>query len=95
MFERLGFHYFSDTLHYRQYDLETWLPVLASLGAKWLTLPSANQRAIPENFIRTLVQWGIQPVVHFSGLPLSQGAQAAGEVRLIAQAYAAWGVRYV
>lgn len=95
MFERLGFHYFSDTLHYRQYDMETWLPVLASLGAKWLTLPAANQRAIPESFIRSLIQWGIQPVVHFSDLPLSQGALAAGDVRLIAQAYASWGVRYV
>src|SRR5574340_797115 len=45
---RLGFHYFPDTLHYTERDLQQWLPVLLDLGASWLVIRSDATRAIPE-----------------------------------------------
>ena len=35
---RIGFHYFPDTLHYRDVDVNTWLPELQALAASWLTV---------------------------------------------------------
>ena len=49
---RLGFHYFPDSLHYRELDMATWLPELQALGAGWLIIRSELDRAIPENFLR-------------------------------------------
>jgi len=53
---RLGFHYFPDTLHYRELDLQAWLPEILGMGASWLTLIAPKDRAIPEDFIRTLIR---------------------------------------
>src|SRR5262245_59292929 len=52
---RLGLHYFPDTLHYREADLQTWLPELQALGVSWLVLQSEQDRAIPEYFLRGLM----------------------------------------
>ena len=90
---RFGLHYFPDHLHYRQADLNTWLPQLKSLGAGWLTVLSAPERAIPEFFLRTLLQEGIQPVVHFN-LPMHSNINQK-EIHLILEQYARWGVRFV
>lgn len=62
---QLGFHYFPDTLHYRQSDLETWAPELQRMGASWLTLLAPAGRFIPEFFLQGLLQAGIQPLLHF------------------------------
>ena len=90
---RIGFHYFPDTLHYRQSDLATWLPVLQALGASWLTLVAPANRAIPEFFLYALLSHGIEPILHFQ-LPLDIHPTPQ-ELRPIFQAYARWGVRYV
>jgi hypothetical protein len=90
---RFGLHYFPDQVHYRQADLNTWLPQIKSLGAGWLTLLSAPDRAIPEFFLRTLLQEGIQPIVHFN-LPMQYGTNQK-EIQLILEQYARWGVRFV
>jgi hypothetical protein len=90
---RLGFHYYPDTLHYRENDLNAWLPELHALGATWLTLVAPHDRAIPELFIRGLVTSGIEPVLHFH-LPLEQHTQV-NDLRLLFQTYARWGVHYV
>lgn len=89
---RLGFHYFPDTLHYRDDDLETWLPQLQSVGASWLTIIAPTARAVPENFIRTIISAGIEPVLHFH-LPLDR-LPAVSDLRLLFETYARWGVRY-
>ena len=52
---RLGFHYFPDTLHYQNSDLNKWLPILQELGASWITLIAPIQRAIPESFLKGLI----------------------------------------
>lgn len=90
---RLGFHYFPDTVHYRDSDLSTWLPELRSLGASWITLVTPNDRAIPESFLRGLISAGIEPILHFH-LPLDQSTQIS-DMRLLFQTYARWGVHYV
>ena len=90
---RLGFHYFPDTLHYRQIDLETWLPELHLLGAKWLVLLAPLERAIPEPFVKGLLQAGVQPVLHFD-LPLHSPIDLEG-LRILFRVYAEWGVRHV
>ncbi len=89
---RLGLHYFPDLLHYRQHDLETWLPQLTRMGIGWLTLMSPSERAIPEAFIKGLLSAGIQPLLHF---PLAAHSfPPVDEFRLLFSNYARWGVQY-
>jgi len=90
---RLGFHYFTDTEHYRQYDLKIWLPRLQGLGASWLVLKAPEQRAIPEDFISALLTNHIQPVLHFHLQPGS--FLAVSDLPLLFKTYRRWGVRYV
>jgi hypothetical protein len=90
---RLGFHYFPDTLHYREIDLADWLPELTALGASWLTLIAPSERAIPESFIRGLLDAHIEPVLHFP-MPLHRPSSIA-DLRLLYESYARWGARYV
>lgn len=90
---RLGFHYFSDTLHYRESDLHAWLPELQSLGAGWLVLTTPFDRAIPELFIRGLFNGGIQPILHFNySIP---SLQKNKDLPTLLSTYAKWGVKYV
>jgi len=90
---RLGFHYFPDTDHFRESDLNLWLPKLKALGAGWLTLLAPVNRAIPENFISRLLESGIEPVLHFD-LPIEAPIQP-DSLTLILNSYAKWGIRYV
>ncbi|MBN1264427.1 MAG: hypothetical protein JXA25_02965 [Anaerolineales bacterium] len=88
---QLGYHYYPDDLHYSQADLATWLPILRSLGARWLTLTSSAHRAIPEHFLKSLIDAGITPVVR---LPVRIGTLVEGYSDLLSL-YARWGVQYV
>ena len=90
---RLGFHYFPDTQHYRQHDLEIWLPRLKSLGANWLALNAPTNYAIPEPFINGLIKEGVQPVLQFHLQPGSFPRTA--DLPLMFKSYRRWGVRYV
>ena len=90
---RLGFHYYPDTLHYSQRDLQTWLPVLQRLNASWLVLLAPMDRAIPEAFLRALIAAQIQPILHFH-LPLEKSVDLAG-LQLLFRSYASWGAKYV
>ncbi|RPI35049.1 MAG: hypothetical protein EHM70_00905 [Chloroflexota bacterium] len=89
---RIGFHYFPDTQHYRESDLNTWLPKLTNLGASWLTLVAPPDHAIPEPFLRGLIDAGIEPVLHFC-LPVDDPSYPA-DIKLLLDTYARWGVRY-
>ncbi len=89
---RIGMHYYPDSLHYRERDLLIWLPALKALGASWLTLLAPADRAIPEPFLRGLLDAGIQPVLHFQ-LPLTS-QDSESPLDLLFDVYANWGVRY-
>jgi hypothetical protein len=90
---RIGFHYFADSLHYREQDLSTWLPELKALGAQWLTLVASADRAIPEGFIRGLIDHQIEPVLHFH-LPLDRSPNVE-DLSLLFTIYANWGIHYI
>lgn len=90
---KLGFRYFPDSLHYRDTDLQTWLPALQALGARLVVLSAPEDRAIPEGFVRGLAAGGIEPVVQFR-LPLAEPVDHHG-LAVLLQAYASWGVTYV
>ena len=90
---KIGFHYFQDTAHYTNKDLNTWLPELVKLNASWLVLLSDSSRAIPEQFIHGLKTANITPIVHFYfRLP---DAPSPADMRAIFEAYAHWGVKHV
>ncbi|MBK5108699.1 MAG: hypothetical protein JJE12_11230 [Anaerolineales bacterium] len=90
---RIGFHYFPDTDHYRESDLYTWLPELKNLEASWLVLNAPADRAIPEFFINGLIENGIEPILHFH-LPLEH-LPPLDDLNLLFKNYARWGVNYV
>jgi hypothetical protein len=90
---RLGFHYFQDTLHYTDRDLQTWLPLLEKIGVGWLILRSETSRAIPESFLSALVNKGIQPLIQFN-LSLANSPEINNITDLI-EAYTRWGVKYI
>ena len=90
---RIGFHYFPDTDHYRERDLYTWLPELKTLGASWLVLNAPADRAIPEFFINGLIENGIEPILHFH-LPLKH-LPPLDDLNLLFKNYVRWGVNYV
>jgi hypothetical protein len=90
---RYGFYYYPDTNHYRENDIHVWIPEIQALGASWLTVLAPQDRAIPETFIRPVIEAGIQPIIH---LPLStHGSGMANELRILFEAYAHWGVKYI
>jgi hypothetical protein len=91
-FPQLGFHYYPDNQHYTDQDLSTWLPILSSLGANWLTIRGSARRAIPENFITGLIEAGIEPIIH---IPNPVRKLDESYLRPILESYARWGARFV
>ena len=90
---RVGFHYYPDTVHFRDQDLSVWLPVLKSLNCSWLYLQAPTDRAIPESFITTLINNSIMPILQFGINPAYPPTQ--NEFNLFLESYAKWGVKYV
>jgi hypothetical protein len=90
--DRIGFHYFPDDQHFTQSDLETWLPILQSLNARWLVVRAGLDRAVPESFLRGLLGAGIQPIVRVAA---KVSRLPEPELAPILQSYASWGVRHV
>jgi hypothetical protein len=89
---RLGFYYYPDDRHYTQSDLDTWLPILSSLGAQWLTMLASQDRAIPENFVSGLIEAGITPIIH---IPAKVGRITLEKINPILNSYQRWGVQHV
>ncbi len=92
---RFGFHYFPDSHHYRESDLDAWLPELRALGATWLTMVAPHDRAVPENFLRRVISAGIEPVLHFHLPPATwRGNHLVHDLGLLFKSYGQWGVHY-
>lgn len=90
---RVGFHYFQDSDHYRQEDLECWVKKIKDVGAAWMVLKGEVKQAIPEEFISGLIKERIEPIIHFA-LDLSNPTPAEGLDSLLS-AYAKWGVKKI
>ncbi|MEX2144248.1 MAG: hypothetical protein WD740_06610 [Anaerolineales bacterium] len=91
--KRLGMHYFEDSDHYSQADLDLWLPVLKKLGVNWTVLQAPVDRAIPQEFIEVLVASQIQPIIHLNISLVTESS--VDEFAPMFRAYASWGVRHV
>ncbi len=89
----IGFHYFPDDTHYRTADLHAWLPELQALGARWLTLVGSLTRAVPETFVKGLLDAGIEPIIHLPVVPIRPIAPA--DLETLFKSYGRWGVKYV
>ena len=89
--KRIGFHYYPDTLHYRYQDLKNWLPELKAMQTSWLLLIAPPDRAIPEPFLRGLIQNKIEPVLHFTETPEKLGSLQ--NLELLIRAYSRWGIK--
>lgn len=89
---RIGYYYRPDSQHYRAKDLERWLPVMLDMGAGWTVLRASLEKRVPDFFIRTLIDHGMQPIVHIPepAEPINVRA-ISGDL----QAYAELGVKYV
>lgn len=89
---QLGYHYFPDDRHYTASDLNCWLPIMKDLGAQWVTLQGRTSHAIPERFVRSLIDSGIKPILH---LPADVDSIDLRDVTPLLQSYANWGVHHV
>lgn len=90
---RIGTNYFPDTLHYREEDIQKWVPEIRELGFSWLILVTPEYRAIPENFIRSLIKSSITPILHFSNTQIP--FEKISTFELLMDNYAKWGVKHV
>ena len=86
---QIGFYYFPDDLHYTQADLRAWLPILKQLRANWVTLQAGHDRAIPEEFLRSLIEARIQPIIH---IPARVGEINPPALHPVLASYRDWGV---
>lgn len=90
---RLGFHYFPDSLHYQNSDLQTWLPKLQQHSASWLVLQTPVTRALPEKFIIALKQAAIEPILIFDYSP--EDMPESRDFEVLFNVYARWGVKNI
>ncbi|MGD8813532.1 MAG: hypothetical protein PVI78_03555 [Anaerolineales bacterium] len=90
--KRLGYYYYPDDRHFSQNDLETWLPILRSLDAKWLTLQGDPRRPIPESFLCQLLKTGIEPIIH---IPCDISDVNLLDLDPLFRSYNQLGIRYV
>ncbi|HEY70232.1 MAG TPA: hypothetical protein G4O08_06585 [Anaerolineae bacterium] len=90
--QRLGYHYYPDDCHFSQDDLGIWLPILRSLDAQWVTLQSDAKRPIPAFFLRSLLEAGIEPIVH---IPCDVADANLSDLDPLLQIYSRCGIRYV
>ena len=89
---RLGFHYFPDCMHYTEKDIHRWLPALKEISAQWLVIQSPINRAIPEEFIRSFSESGIDLVIDFNA---SLSAELDWhDLELLMAFYGKWGAKY-
>lgn len=89
---RLGFYYFPDCLHYAEKDVQRWLPVLKDINAQWLVIQSPVNRAVPEEFIRSISVSSINLVIDFSS-PLSDSTDWH-DLELLVTFYGKCGAKY-
>jgi hypothetical protein len=88
----LGIHYYPDDRHFRSSDLDLWIPELQSMDLRWLILSGSLSRAVPEGFLKRLVDSGIEPVLLLDREPIRPPASV---VHSIFRSYHRAGVRFI
>ena len=90
---RVGIHYFPDVFHFKQSDLQTWLPMISSINASWMTLHAPASYAIPEFFINALKSNHIEPILQLQGM--TNHLASIEDLKLLLNSYSKWGVHYI
>jgi len=89
---KLGFHYFLDVEHFNTADSHLWIQKLHEINAKWLVIQNPQDRAIPEEFIRSFSDAGINLIINFNK-DVSSDVNLSGLTTLL-NVYGKWGVKY-
>ena len=89
---KLGFHYFLDVERFNTADSNLWIQKLQEINAKWLVLQNPQDRAIPEEFIRSFSGAGINLIVNFNE-DVSSDIDLSNLTTFL-NVYGKWGVKY-
>lgn len=89
---RVGFHYFPDSIHYTEKDIHRWLPALKKLNTRWLVIQAPRNYSVPEDFVRAISSCGINLILDFN-IPLSEEPNWH-DLELYLISYSKWGAKY-
>ena len=89
---KLGFHYFLDVEQFNPADSNLWIQKLQEINAKWLVIQNPQDRAIPEEFIRSFSDAGINLIINFNE-DVSSDVDLSSLTTLL-NVYGKWGVKY-
>jgi hypothetical protein len=89
---KLGFHYFLDVEQFNTADSNLWIQKLQEINAKWLVIQNPQDRAIPEEFIRSFSGAGINLIINFNE-DVSSDIDLSSLTTLL-NVYGKWGVKY-
>ncbi len=90
--KKFGFHYFLDMEQFNTADSHLWIRKLEEINAKWLVIQNPQVRAIPEEFIRSFSEAGINLVINFNE-DVSSDVNLSSLITLL-NVYDKWGVKY-
>jgi hypothetical protein len=90
--KKFGFHYFLDVEQFNTTDSHLWIRKLQEINAKWLVIQNPQVRAIPEEFIRSFSEAGINLVINFNE-DVSSDVNLSSLITLL-NVYGKWGVKY-
>jgi len=91
--ENIGIQYFPDSNHTSDADSLRWFPLLEKLNIHWLVMNADLKRAIPEGFIRKMLQTGINPILRFQFSLVNP--PRARDLEPLFSAYSKWGIQYM
>ncbi|HJX39047.1 MAG TPA: SpoIID/LytB domain-containing protein [Anaerolineae bacterium] len=89
----IGFHWFPDHYHYEKRYFDIFVPELKAMGASWLLVLSEGLNAIPDWFLRGLIEQDIEPIIRIYTRFVAFIDQAG--LRQACKHYASLGVHYV
>lgn len=89
---KLGFHYPTHSHQQTLKDLHNWLEQVKDLPASWVLVHGTSDRAVPEPFLKGLMDAGLEPIVH---IPCQIGAIRPDKIHPLLYSYAHWGLKQV
>jgi hypothetical protein len=93
MTKNIGIQYFPGSDHTSDADALRWFPLLQKQSIKWLVMIADSKKAIPESFVRKMIQTGINPVLRFQFSLINPPRPT--DLEPLFSAYGKWGIQYV
>lgn len=91
--QKIGITYFRDSDHFSGADGLRWFPLLEKLNIHWLKLNVDNKKAIPEGFVRKMLESGIDPILQFQFSLVNPPRPS--DLESLFSAYGKWGIQYI